>query len=113
GPAHSPPPSFHSCLHNLDLHSLPTRRSSDLLKTGTCVSHLNQDHARRADIGKLATRSRLYPAAVFYGIPEQLVNSQAEFFAELLDRKSTRLNSSHRTISYAVFCLNKISHPYP
>src|SRR5437867_9993820 len=23
----------------------------------------------------------------------------------LLDRKSTRLNSSHRTISYAVFCL--------
>src|SRR6266516_2683975 len=26
---------------------------------------------------------------------------------ELLDRKSTRLNSSHRTISYAVFCLKK------
>src|SRR5207248_5538862 len=25
----------------------------------------------------------------------------------LLDRKSTRLNSSHRTISYAVFCLKK------
>src|SRR5437867_8140461 len=24
-----------------------------------------------------------------------------------VDRKSTRLNSSHRTISYAVFCLNK------
>src|SRR5437867_8028469 len=27
--------------------------------------------------------------------------------ALLLDRKSTRLNSSHRTISYAVFCLKK------
>src|SRR5207248_9038136 len=26
---------------------------------------------------------------------------------ELQDRKSTRLNSSHRTISYAVFCLKK------
>src|SRR5207248_6594855 len=25
----------------------------------------------------------------------------------LADRKSTRLNSSHRTISYAVFCLKK------
>src|SRR5437867_6470321 len=25
----------------------------------------------------------------------------------VLDRKSTRLNSSHRTISYAVFCLKK------
>src|SRR5438552_14858674 len=28
-------------------------------------------------------------------------------FAELLDRKSTRLNSSHQIISYAVFCLKK------
>src|SRR5438132_2662223 len=27
--------------------------------------------------------------------------------AELLDRKSTRLNSSHTVISYAVFCLKK------
>src|SRR5207248_11113497 len=26
-------------------------------------------------------------------------------FVDLVDRKSTRLNSSHRTISYAVFCL--------
>src|SRR6266705_5214954 len=25
----------------------------------------------------------------------------------LVDRKSTRLNSSHRTIAYAVFCLKK------
>src|SRR5690348_17508206 len=31
-----------------------------------------------------------------------------------LDRKSTRLNSSHPSISYAVFCLKKKkqSHPY-
>src|SRR5437867_9572665 len=28
-------------------------------------------------------------------------------FAVVRDRKSTRLNSSHRTISYAVFCLKK------
>src|SRR5207248_4356729 len=27
------------------------------------------------------------------------------------DRKSTRLNSSHRTISYAVFCLKKQTEP--
>src|SRR5258707_2380418 len=27
--------------------------------------------------------------------------------AEILDRKSTRLNSSHANISYAVFCLKK------
>src|SRR5437764_8924831 len=29
---------------------------------------------------------------------------------ERLDRKSTRLNSSHRCISYAVFCLKKKRH---
>src|SRR5256885_12060319 len=28
-------------------------------------------------------------------------------FAPMLDRKSTRLNSSHLVISYAVFCLKK------
>src|SRR5260221_4191008 len=29
-----------------------------------------------------------------------------------LDRKSTRLNSSHTVISYAVFCLKKEEHTY-
>src|SRR5438094_2125039 len=29
-----------------------------------------------------------------------------------LDRKSTRLNSSHRTISYAGFCLKKKTHQH-
>src|SRR5437762_9741150 len=31
----------------------------------------------------------------------------AHIFRPTLDRKSTRLNSSHRCISYAVFCLKK------
>src|SRR5438309_3396401 len=30
---------------------------------------------------------------------------------EVLDRKSTRLNSSHSSISYAVFCLKKKNTP--
>src|SRR5256885_2953677 len=30
-----------------------------------------------------------------------------QFIQSLLDRKSTRLNSSHLVISYAVFCLKK------
>src|SRR5699024_1816802 len=29
------------------------------------------------------------------------------FYVQLLDRKSTRLNSSHVSISYALFCLQK------
>src|SRR5947209_13574093 len=31
----------------------------------------------------------------------------------VLDRKSTRLNSSHANISYAVFCLKKKTHSAP
>src|SRR3712207_7929085 len=31
-------------------------------------------------------------------------------FSRLGDRKSTRLNSSHANISYAVFCLKKKTH---
>ena len=37
--------------------------------------------------------------AVAQGLPEEQVN--------MIDRKSTRLNSSHGYISYAVFCLKK------
>src|SRR2546430_9819554 len=33
--------------------------------------------------------------------------------AEQVDRKSTRLNSSHSQISYAVFCLKKKMNPPP
>src|SRR3712207_8002473 len=32
-------------------------------------------------------------------------------WAPVLDRKSTRLNSSHANISYAVFCLKKKQEP--
>src|SRR5437667_2731463 len=33
-------------------------------------------------------------------------------FEKMADRKSTRLNSSHITISYAVFCLKKKTKTY-
>src|SRR5437867_10209493 len=35
------------------------------------------------------------------------INSSIDDIRRIEDRKSTRLNSSHRTISYAVFCLKK------
>src|ERR1017187_10605144 len=40
------------------------------------------------------------PAAVIHEV-------ESRDFDAVLDRKSTRLNSSHRCISYAVFCLKK------
>src|SRR5437763_412954 len=36
-----------------------------------------------------------------------MVNCSRRKFCPCRDRKSTRLNSSHRCISYAVFCLKK------
>src|SRR2546430_14702207 len=41
--------------------------------------------------------------------PNAVVDDAAEVFREVAvkDRKSTRLNSSHSQISYAVFCLKK------
>src|SRR3712207_9008946 len=35
---------------------------------------------------------------------------EGKVFVDLQDRKSTRLNSSHANISYAVFCLKKKQH---
>src|SRR2546426_4643565 len=39
--------------------------------------------------------------------PMSLSKAAVRNFPKLLDRKSTRLNSSHLVISYAVFCLKK------
>src|SRR5271168_2856256 len=46
-------------------------------------------------------QSRRHPAQ--HCVP----GSELSFAPDGQDRKSTRLNSSHRTISYAVFCLKK------
>src|SRR2546422_2068755 len=44
-----------------------------------------------------------------FGAPSMVLVEN--FFGDALDRKSTRLNSSHGYISYAVFCLKKKKHP--
>src|SRR5688572_20950854 len=56
---------------------------------------------QRCRIEDEARRSRAYPCreGVMHGVPLLTVDLQ--------DRKSTRLNSSHSQISYAVFCLKK------
>src|SRR3712207_8930514 len=46
--------------------------------------------------------------AAWWHLPDQGGRlTQHETFAHAADRKSTRLNSSHANISYAVFCLKK------
>src|SRR5436309_13782974 len=68
------------------LHSFPTRRSSDL------------------EVDPRHPRGHLYRALE----AEQLLDGAADQRGVVAqDRKSTRLNSSHVKISYAVFCLKK------
>src|SRR5574340_386936 len=58
--------------------------------------------------GRCAGRSRAAPLVSIRQMSGQVWrDSPGEYQAE--DRKSTRLNSSHQKISYAVFCLKKKS----
>src|SRR5258708_28893443 len=52
------------------------------------------------------------PAAVFQEADWFYQLKNALRMEELVDRKSTRLNSSHQIISYAVFCLKKKKNKY-
>src|SRR5688572_32359512 len=64
-----------------DLHSFPTRRSSDLPATMKRFTEKTDQLHGKPVIRRLQIKD--------------------------IDRKSTRLNSSHSQISYAVFCLKK------
>src|SRR5690606_41635787 len=102
--------SLSACLrcsgHRRLLHAFPTRRSSDL--AGMAAIYL--PHGRRATephrVATAETRSsavgRLYAAA---GRLNHVSRTVSRLYRR--DRKSTRLNSSHVKISYAVFCLKK------
>src|SRR5690606_42142227 len=85
------PVSVHCCGAPRALRSFPTRRSSDLGR-GT-----NYDVSP-------ANRSDHYDVSLGFAYD---VNSAVNNSARGSDRKSTRLNSSHVKISYAVFCLKK------
>src|SRR5438128_7458571 len=81
--------SFNSHLH---LPSFPTRRSSDLSRS-KISSRTYSILSPRNQLASGPEKPCFVPAA----------NSSPTY----RDRKSTRLNSSHGSISYAVFCLKK------
>src|SRR5687768_18176270 len=61
------------------------------------VSRLRQLRATRAPV----------QLPIVYARKRRLERGLARSFTSCADRKSTRLNSSHGYISYAVFCLKK------
>src|SRR5207249_11374090 len=98
--------------HHPDLHSFPTRRSSDLnphvslcYASGDLQQVYVDCRAEWAD--DPADKARLWD--LFATTPPPIGYDPIAFWPrgkeDPRDRKSTRLNSSHVSISYAVFCL--------
>src|SRR5205807_4564142 len=94
------------------LPSFPTRRSSDLAhrytveQVRTIAAALD---AAGVDAIEVAHDDGLAGSSVNYGrgaaTDAEWIAAAAEAITNGKDRKSTRLNSSHLVISYAVFCL--------
>src|SRR5207244_10852673 len=102
---------FNHYLSTLCLHSFPTRRSSDLLigalgsgiPLKTIQRHIRTNDDVQWSSGPLRVNRREGPTRRNY--IHRMIRKAWRLGHE--DRKSTRLNSSHQIISYAVFCLNK------
>src|SRR5207249_10114313 len=105
--------SFHCLCAALYLHSFPTRRSSDLrVGVGPLSAHRQVLAMTLAAVGphvEMALDTHRHFAAQipfdFVSLIDDLADLDYIIIAEVIDRKSTRLNSSHVSISYAVFCL--------
>src|SRR5690606_42109678 len=103
---HLPPPPT-----SPDLHSFPTRRSSDLgqrrvkaMQSADAKSR-SLATARACLADEVAASQDQRQALRLYGSHRGV--AQTIQVGQHVDRKSTRLNSSHVKISYAVFCLKK------
>src|SRR5205814_4382771 len=90
-----------SSLHFRPLHSFPTRRSSDLLMPIMTLGFLAAGLSR-AGVSAQRVFELLDTEVEVADKPGATPLAQIQG-----DRKSTRLNSSHLGISYAVFCLKK------
>src|SRR5699024_12518797 len=102
----TPPP-----LPQRPLHSFPTRRSSDL-QPQQSLYLVEAVHELPLVEQYLAVRV-VDDGLLDDGRADDVVHlrvttiASPKYFLTVLDRKSTRLNSSHVSISYAVFCLKQ------
>src|SRR5207302_8319674 len=91
-------------------HSFPTRRSSDLVVTDLqswLRRHPKPTEQELLDIARALLHAQPSMAPLLRLANDVALAADAEDASRALDRKSTRLNSSHVKISYAVFCLKK------
>src|SRR5207253_8887031 len=90
------------------LHSFPTRRSSDLNASTGAFSIVPVTSGQPIDLGGADASGVLgLTDAELDRITAGTIQVGNLASGTIADRKSTRLNSSHVAISYAVFCLKK------
>src|SRR5256885_7361706 len=80
------------------------RSPGNALMDGWCQTHTGQPYD---DGGQWAATGQVLPALLDRLLAEPFLQQPPP---KSTDRKSTRLNSSHPVISYAVFCLKTKTH---
>src|SRR5688500_19846531 len=86
---------------DIELHSFPTRRSSDLDEWGSVEGLITIEDILEEIVGEIQDEFDEPEAAI-----EPIGDNTYAIDGRIpIDRKSTRLNSSHLVSSYAVFCL--------
>src|SRR5207253_11321321 len=101
--------SFYGARPPRDLHSFPTRRSSDLARAREAMRKAGLPMLPGSD-GPVRSEESASEVAKHIGYPviiKAVAGGGGRGMRIVRDRKSTRLNSSHVAISYAVFCLKK------
>src|SRR5699024_12735645 len=97
--------------YHSQLHSFPTRRSSDLDILTRIIDSYNHI-GEVPENTKLKDKMQTWVGIQLNTMTDQSNSKLSEMLIQgttmgIIDRKSTRLNSSHVSISYAVFCLKK------
>src|SRR5699024_12095585 len=93
-------------------HSFPTRRSSDLKEHWVVLKMktISGDVQNNMEYTTIDFDEKLDESVFQLDLPDEVAIESLDdlsdgYLEEEIDRKSTRLNSSHVSISYAVFCL--------
>src|SRR5207244_11524537 len=87
-----------------EFHTLSLHDALPILLSNVAYSDSPYECAQGADALVIVTEWEQFRALDFDALKRVMVRPVV---VDLRDRKSTRLNSSHQIISYAVFCLKK------
>src|SRR3712207_8501285 len=79
-----------------------------LFRSGQIVADAEEDDPPGSPLLDPVAQIGRFEHHLLPGAVEHVLSGDEQ--AEAVDRKSTRLNSSHANISYAVFCLKKKKH---